>query len=37
LDRGMPGYPEMTDAQLAAMRHYIRREAHAAAGVTAAP
>jgi len=27
----------MTDAQLAAMRHYIRREAHAAAGVTAAP
>jgi len=29
LDRGMPGYPDMSDAELVALRHYIRREAHA--------
>jgi len=34
LSRGMPGYPDMTDQELEAMRHYIRREAHAAAGVS---
>ena len=27
--RGMPGYPELTDAELEALRHYIRDMAHA--------
>jgi len=30
LARAMPGFPDITDAQLTAIRHYIRREAHAA-------
>lgn len=35
--RGMPGYPEITDAQLTAIRHYVRREAHAATSSANSP
>ena len=28
--RGMPGYPDVTDAQLLAIRHFLRRQAHTA-------
>ncbi len=31
LGRGMPGFPELSDKELEALRHYIRRTAHAAA------
>jgi quinohemoprotein ethanol dehydrogenase len=34
--RGMPGFPAITDAQLNAIRHYIRREARAASSNTGA-
>lgn len=30
LSRAMPAFPDITDAQLLAIRHYIRRQAHAA-------
>ena len=30
MPRGMPGFPDITDKELDALRHYIRREAHAA-------
>ena len=29
--RAMPGYPNLDDQQLLALRHYIRRQAHATA------
>jgi quinohemoprotein ethanol dehydrogenase len=35
--RGMPGFPGITDAQLTAIRHYIRREAHAATTPVSTP
>ena len=31
LGRGMPGFPDIKDAELEALRHYIRRMAHQAA------
>lgn len=33
LGRGMPGFPDLTDEELEALRHYIRRTAHAAAEI----
>jgi quinohemoprotein ethanol dehydrogenase len=32
VDRGMPAFPELTDAQLEALRHYVRSQASAAPG-----
>ena len=28
MNRGMPGYPELSDEELEALRHYVRQVAH---------
>ena len=32
LARGMPGFPDITDEEMQALRHFIRRQAHAVVG-----